>query len=104
MLVLAKDFSLSKPQLDLLNKGLTFIPTININKHQKRQLETDIQNYHRKIKLASYFKESQHKKLLPYMAPSVWTPPPDKGKGSVVVILGRAQHVMEAHRQLDNTT
>ena len=155
MLVLAKDFTLSKPQLELLNKGLTFIPTVNINKNQRRQLETDIQNYHRKIKLASYFKESQPKNLLPYMAPSIWTPPPDKvppqvnlliqkdqdtfkthfkhfkekgnlsydeikairqlsqnksiiikpaDKGSVVVILGREQYIMEAHRQLDNTT
>ena len=152
-MVLAKDFNLSKPQCDLLEKGLTFIPTVDINKHQRRQLETDIQNYHRKIKLASFFKESQQKKPLPYMAPSVWTPPPDKippqvnlliqkdcdtlnthfksyreksnlsyneikaikqlsqnkhivikpaDKGSVVVILGREQYVMEAQRQLDN--
>lgn len=56
VIVLAKNFKLSRSQFDLLNKGLAFIPTFNIHKNQKRQVEVDIDNYHRKIKLAAYFK------------------------------------------------
>lgn len=153
VVVLARNFSLTKEQEDLLNKGLTFIPTIDIHKEQKKQLKLDLQNYHRKIKLAAYFGNVTTKELKPFMGNSTWIPPPDKipvqihelikkdeeefnkyfrcyeeknnlsreqvkalrelmrnkniiikpaDKGSVVVIMGRDQYIMEAERQLNN--
>lgn len=65
-------------QLDLLDRGLTFIPTVNIGKDRKNQLQLDMQNYHRRIKLAAYFKHDDNKdgtKLVPFMPKSVWIPP-----------------------------
>ena len=74
VVVLAKDFTLSRPQYNLLRKGLSFIPTLDVDKKQKLQIEWDLQNYHRKIKLAAYFKNKNKKKMLPFMGPSTWTP------------------------------
>lgn len=78
VIVLAKNFSLSKPQWDLLNRGLTFIPTIDLHKDQKGQLQLDIQNYHRKIKLATYFRNSVKQGAPPFTATSIWAPPQEK--------------------------
>ena len=78
VIILAKNFTLSEEQFQLLNKGLTFIPTIDINKNQKTQLELDIQTYHRKVKLATYFKNSEKTEPQPFTPSSIWTPPPDK--------------------------
>ena len=75
VVVLAKNFHLTGPQRNLLDKGLSFIPTLDIGRDQKAQLQWDIQNYHRKIKLATYFKNSNTKEKLPFIGPSIWTPP-----------------------------
>lgn len=78
VIILAKNFSLTKAQFNLLNKGLTFIPTIDIQKDQKGQLQLDIQNYHRKIQLGAYFRNSVKREPLPFLSPSNWLPPPEK--------------------------
>lgn len=79
VIVLAKNLALSKAQLDVLNKGLTFVPTINLKKDQKVQLQLDIQNYHRKVKLATYFRgKNTSTTVLPFMPSSDWVPPPEK--------------------------
>lgn len=66
--------------MELLNRGLTFIPTIDTEKDLKTQLKLDIQNYHRRLKLAAYFgKKKNDKREIPRFTPaSLWTPPPDK--------------------------
>lgn len=75
VVVLAPNFNLSKPQSSLLSKGLTFIPTISLGRDQKLKLEFDLQNYHRKIKLATYYRNALSKKITPFVGPSIWTPP-----------------------------
>lgn len=75
VVVLAPNFKLTGPQHSLLSRGLTFIPTIHINKFQKEQFQLDLQNYHRKIKLATYYKNSNNKDKLPFVGPSTWAPP-----------------------------
>lgn len=84
VVVLAPNFTLSGPQRDLLSKGLSFIPVLGIGRDQKVNLVADIQNYHRKIKLATYFEDSQQKEKRPFVGPSHWTPrldqlPPEVG-------------------------
>lgn len=74
VIVLSKTFRLSQPQRTLLSKGLSFIPTLDLGRNQKLQLQSDIQQYHRKLKLASYFKNKQDKTILPFVGPSRWTP------------------------------
>lgn len=61
-------------QFSLLNKGLTFIPTLNLFKDQKRQIQHDLQNYHRRIKLAIHFEGEDDQPPLPFLPPSEWTP------------------------------
>lgn len=80
-MVLAKNFQLSEPQHSLLSKGLSFIPTLDIGKDQSSKLQLDLQNYHRKIKLAVYYRDSKKKikkwkgaKFLPFVRPSGWSP------------------------------
>lgn len=75
---LAKNFTLSEPQYNLLNKGLSFISSADIGRDQKSQFQWDIQNYHRRIKLASYFKNSSGGQALPFVGISNWTPPLDQ--------------------------
>lgn len=78
VMVVAENFSLSKAQLDLLNRGLTFIPTVGDNRKQRTQLLLDIQNYHRKIKLATYFGNKGKREKPRFTPPSHWTPPSHK--------------------------
>lgn len=100
IIVLAKNFSLSKPQWALLNKGLSFIPTIDVIKNQKTQLLLDIQNYHRKVKLAAYFnkgrtqEETQRK---PFMPTSGWNPPPEKLPPEVNFLIKKDQKDFKKH-------
>lgn len=77
VVVLAKNFRPTQAQLDLLGKGLTFVPTLDLGKNQKNQLGMDVQNYHRKIKLADFFRNSNsdRQKPLPFTPPSLWSPP-----------------------------
>lgn len=74
VVVLAKNFSLTGPQYSLLSKGLSFIPTLHIGRDQRLQLQWDMQNYHRKIKLACYYKNSDKTSRLPFVGPSNWSP------------------------------
>lgn len=74
VIVLAQNFKLSRSQHDLLSKGLTFVPCLRRDRDHKLQLLSDMQNYHRKIKLADYFKNSVHKDKRPFIGPSVWSP------------------------------
>lgn len=157
VVLLSKTFKLSKPQFDLLNRGLTFIPTLEKDKNHYSQLQLDLQEYHRKIKLADFFKNSPQGERKPFTAPSLWSPsmtdidpeirnlikkdtkmfknyynsseifdfknlnedeidalqelkktkhivikPADKG--SAVVVMDREQYILEAQRQLNDTT
>lgn len=61
-----------------MERGLSFVPTINIGRGQRRQFQLDLQQYHRKIKLACYFKDTQRAPQKPFKGPSEWLPPPDK--------------------------
>lgn len=76
VVVLAKNFQISRHQYSLLAKGLSFIPAPDIGMDQKAQLQLDIQNYHRKIKLATYFRFSNTntEEILPFVGTSNWTP------------------------------
>lgn len=75
MVVLAKDFHLTTAQRALLCKGLSFIPAWNLAKHQFTQLQLDMQNYHRRLKLAAYFRDSPVHTFLPFSDVSSWSPP-----------------------------
>lgn len=75
VVVLAPNFSLSESQRHLLSKGMFFIPVLGSGREQKEDLQWQIQNYHRKVKLALYFKDSRNTANPPFTGPSDWTPP-----------------------------
>lgn len=64
--------------MDLLNRGLTFIPTFHIHKNLKFELEKDIQSYHRRLLLTIHIKDSHQKAKTPFILKSNWTPPTHK--------------------------
>lgn len=78
VIVLAKNFTSSTSQFQLLQKGLTFVPTLDLTRGQRQQFQFDLYNYHRKLTLAAYFKDSPDRQQRPFMPPSEWVPPPDK--------------------------
>lgn len=85
---LAKNFQLTRAQLNILNKGLTFVPTVGLDKNQKNQLQLDMQSYHRKLKLTAYFKN----KIVtttpkPFTPASIWTPTNEKIPKEIIELI-----------------
>lgn len=67
---------LTKSQIKLLSKGLTFIPTVTSASKMKGEFKNDLKRYHRKIKLALYFEEEEEERTVEkFVYPSDWTPP-----------------------------
>lgn len=75
MINLSKNFILSPAQLSLLRKGLTFIPTKGSNKILVHSTRFDLQQYHRKLKIAAYFEGKGDSDPPPFTPKSDWTPP-----------------------------
>lgn len=73
---LSKTFILSDAQSTLLNRGLTFIPTSGSNKNIYFQTRADLQQYHRKIKLAVFYKDKDNEVIPPFTPKSDWCPAP----------------------------
>lgn len=94
VMILAKNFRPTQAQFDLLNRGLTFIPTVNLGKDQRNQLQLDVQNYHRKIKLAAYFRDGEDNEdtqAPPFMPKSIWSPPDDKLPKEIKMLVNKDQ-------------
>lgn len=71
---LSNTFIPSREQLQLLNKGLTFIPTPKINNQTKKELTLDLQRYHRRLLLTAFFRNKEENTYLPFTHKSTWTP------------------------------
>lgn len=66
-------FQLTATQVDLLSKGLTFIPAPqDFNKYRLLQ---DLHSYHRRIKLLDFFDFESSGGPIPFQLPSNWEPP-----------------------------
>lgn len=74
MINLTKHFQVTRAQHSLLQKGLTFIPASNLHIEQKKQLHFDIQNFHRRLMLATFFENKKSSEPLPFTPKSDWTP------------------------------
>lgn len=75
VVVLATKFILTPPQNALLCKGLNFIPTEGSNRNIVEQSRWDIQQYHRRLKLAVYFQHKEDSDPPPFTSKSTWVPP-----------------------------
>ncbi|KAF3840435.1 hypothetical protein F7725_006297, partial [Dissostichus mawsoni] len=74
VLILAKHVTLTPPQITLLDRGLNFIPTKGSNKNIIEQGRWDMQQYHRRLKLATYFKHKKDSDPPPFTPKSDWFP------------------------------
>ncbi|KAK2913189.1 hypothetical protein Q8A73_007302, partial [Channa argus] len=79
----------SEPQLALLSKGLSFIPTMGINKNQLQQIRWDLQQYHRRLKLAIHYKNTPDSQPLPFTPKSDWTPPNNTLPTELITLIER---------------
>ena len=93
---LTKAFVLSEAQATLLNKGLSFIPTFTLGRDSKKQLQLDISNYHRRLKLISFFQDKSGSKP-PFTGPSLWTPPPEAVPSPVCRLIELDNWTLKSH-------
>lgn len=71
-------FTPTRGQLQLLDKGLTFIPSRDEGGHIRAPLMADLTEYHRRLKLASYFGPTKVPLRKPFKKPSHWEPAQEK--------------------------
>lgn len=93
-MILSQSVVLTAPQLSVLNKGLTFIPTLGCNRNLRERFRFDIQGYHRRIKLWSYYGDDTHRHTspLPFMPKSNWTPPNAKLPPHILQLVDQDLH------------
>ena len=73
---LCKNFVLTAAQFSVLDRGLNFIPTRGSGaKNTLNQIRSDLQQYHRRIKLAVYFEREPDSRRPPFTPKSNWVPP-----------------------------
>ena len=95
---LSKNLNLTHDQIGILNRGLTFIPTVVTNKKDKKQLELDLQTYHRRLKLQTFFEGKKSTPQVPFTPKSNWEPTLNQLPGAIKKII-TADHY--AFRQLN---
>lgn len=100
MVILSKGFKPTEAQWNLLNRGLTFIPTIDIYKNQKQLMELDLQNYHRRLKLAAYFKNKSKQKPPPFTPKSAWIPPFNKIPAEISKLIEKDKKDFKQHYRI----
>ena len=61
-------------QTTLLEKGLSFIPTLDIYKQQTQNLKKDLSKYHRRLKLAAHFGGGNGEDIPRFQPSSYWEP------------------------------
>lgn len=71
---LSKSFTPTQAQHLLLSKGLSYIPTSQPRRNDKHQLLSDLQMFHRKVMLTTYFEGRGSTQKLPFTTKSTWTP------------------------------
>lgn len=70
---LSKSFVLSEDQTSVLKRGLSYIPTPS--SCRKKELLADMQAYHRRLKLETFFEGKKNQKTkVPFTHPSDWEP------------------------------
>lgn len=80
-------FTLTKQQRNLLNKGLSFIPTITATKHTRQDITMDVHKYHRRLKLADFFGQQPPPQGKTFQEPSEWEPRPDQLSTALLTLI-----------------
>lgn len=103
MVLLAPNYNLTEPQRTVLSKGLFFIPALGIGK--KANILNDIQQYHRKVKLAIHFRDSEtQREKKPFTGPSKWTPRLDQLPAEVAIWVREDMKSFKRHYRVSTET
>lgn len=70
------------------------MPMIGLHKNQKTTLQLDVQTYHRRIKLAAYFKGSQNRAIPPFVGTSTWEPPLDRLPPEIGLLVDKDKNML----------
>ena len=98
---LCKNFKINAAQLSLLNRGLNFIPTKGNNKTLKEQMRFDLQQYHRRLKLAVYFEHKPETQCPPFTPKSQWVPPQGKLPPEVTALIEKDLQYFQNQFKID---
>ena len=75
---LSKSFVLTAAQFSVLDRGLTFVPSKGTDSRDAlHQVRSDLQEYHRRVRLAVHFENHPPSVPPPFMPKSDWVPPED---------------------------
>ncbi|KAI9535099.1 hypothetical protein NQZ68_007188 [Dissostichus eleginoides] len=74
-------------RLEVLEKGLTFIPTPK--PPTRPELRADLHAFHRRIKLKDHFLGSQGREPVPFTGPSTWEPYTDTLTPEITQLISR---------------
>lgn len=103
-------FELSQEQIQVLNKGLTFVPSVPIyhEKHSDLGTRFEIQQYHRRLKLTSFFKNTASTVRPPFQQQSTWSPTDSSLSPKLLKVisddLDYFDHTHKAQRNKSNLT
>lgn len=94
-MVLSKTFTLTETQRRVLNRGLTYIPTLNTRKRMKEDFMGDLRKFHRRVKLAAYFEDQEEGEQERFVYPSTWSPRGDQLPPEVDMFINQNLRVMK---------
>lgn len=80
----------------MLEKGLTFIPTVLNN--NKTELFRDLHAYHRRLKLLDFFNFEMEDNVDPFQEPSTWEPPVDLISADILSLIKKDQRALSRGR------
>ncbi|KAF3844514.1 hypothetical protein F7725_007677, partial [Dissostichus mawsoni] len=94
-------FSLTTAQLEVLDKGLAFIPTPK--PHTRPELRADLHAFHRRIKIRDHFLGSQGREPVPFTRPSTWEPYTDTLTPEITQLINKNLDTLRHWRPLPQT-
>lgn len=96
ILNLSKLFTPSVAQIQLLEKGLSFIP--RPSKYDWEELHRDLHRYHRRIKIIDYFHHKPNSQPKPFTHPSNWEPPTEQLTKTIQIHLKNNRQTLHTYR------
>lgn len=92
---LTKKYILTADQTTILIKGLNFIPTVSTNREILEQAQFDLQQYHRRLKIATHYEHAPEKEQLPFLYKSAWAPPLASMPGEIQNLIKADMHTFK---------
>lgn len=104
---LSKNRLLSTSEQSVLEKGLSFIP-VHFNTTgqtwDRLEMEAGLTEYHRRIKLASFFEEQEPPQRIPFIPKSDWEPQNFQVEGEVHELIKKDRNTIKGIRNITELT